>query len=180
MNAIEARKVKTAEMLTFMQPLLAYAISLCKQKDRAEDLLQQTLLQALEALDSFKLGSCMSAWLFTIMRNTFLTQVRKWQREISDSDGRYAETLKSLPTQESVLDMQDLQSALLKLPVEQRETLSMIGIWDIPYEEVAEICSCAVGTSKSRASRARDNLKKILGLEERELDLDASMKAVVY
>ena len=79
--------------------LRAFAISLCGNVDRADDLVQETLLRALANIDSFKPGTNMSAWLFTILRNHFRSEYRKRRREVEDADGHYAETLKSQPEQ---------------------------------------------------------------------------------
>src|SRR3974390_691503 len=77
--------------------LLAFAISLCGNVDRADDLVQETLVRALANIDSFQSGTNMSAWLFTILRNHFRSEYRKRRRVVEDSEGHYAETLKRQP-----------------------------------------------------------------------------------
>src|SRR5271168_2836164 len=86
-------------MLAAVPSLRAFAISLSGNVDRADDLVQETLLRALANIESFEPGTNMSAWLFTILRNLFRSEYRKRRREVEDADGRYAETLKSHPEQ---------------------------------------------------------------------------------
>src|SRR5437016_6496387 len=86
-------------VLAAVPSLRAFAISLCGNIDRADDLVQETLLRALAHIDSFEPGTNMPAWLFTILRNLFRSEYRKRRREVEDAEGRYAETLKSHPEQ---------------------------------------------------------------------------------
>ena len=86
-------------VLAAVPSLRAFAISLCGNVDRADDLVQETLLRALANINSFQPGTNMSAWLFTILRNLFRSEYRKRRREVEDADGSYAETLKSQPEQ---------------------------------------------------------------------------------
>src|SRR6476619_5858403 len=86
-------------VLTAVPSLRAFAISLCGNVDRADDLVQETLLRALANIDSFEPGSNMPAWLFTILRNLFRSEYRKRRREVEDADGTYAQSLKSQPEQ---------------------------------------------------------------------------------
>jgi hypothetical protein len=99
-------------MLGAVPSLRAYAISLCRNVDRADDLVQETLLRAWAHLDSFEAGTNMSAWLFTILRNAFHSDYRKRRREVADSDGTYAATLKSQPEQNSHLQFEEFRAAL--------------------------------------------------------------------
>jgi RNA polymerase sigma-70 factor (ECF subfamily) len=145
--------------------LRAFAISLCGNVDRADDLVQETLLRALANIDSFQPGTNMSAWLFTILRNLFRSEYRKRRREVEDGDGSYAETLKSQPEQSSRVEFEEFRGALAKLPPDQREALILVGASGFSYEEAAEICGCAVGTIKSRVNRARSRLAELLSIE---------------
>ena len=145
--------------------LRAFAISLCGNVDRADDLVQETLLRALANIDSFQPGSNMPAWLFTILRNLFRSEYRKRRREVEDADGSYAASLKSQPEQTSRIEFQEFQEALGKLPPDQREALILVGASGFSYEEAAEICGCAVGTIKSRVNRARSRLTEMLAIE---------------
>jgi RNA polymerase sigma-70 factor (ECF subfamily) len=152
-------------ILAAVPRLRAFAISLCHNIDRADDLVQETLMRALSHIDSFQPGTNMSAWLFTILRNHFRTEYRKRRREVEDVDGSFGENLESQPNQTSHLEFQELREALAKLPIEQREALILVGASGHSYQEAAKICHCAVGTIKSRLNRARARLSHLLLLE---------------
>src|SRR5438094_2576839 len=152
-------------MLAALPSLRAFAISLCGNVDRADDLVQETLLRAMANIDSFQPGTNMSAWLFTILRNLFRSEYRKRRREVEDTDGSYAETLKSQPEQTSHVEFLEFRTALSQLPADQREALILVGASGFSYEEAAEICGCAVGTIKSRVNRARTRLAELMSIE---------------
>jgi RNA polymerase sigma factor (sigma-70 family) len=114
-------------MLAAVPSLRAFAISLTGNVDRADDLVQETLLRAWANLDSFEPGTNMPAWLFTILRNLFRSEYRKRRREVEDVDGSYAESLTSLPNQIDHLEAEDFRKALQELPAEQRESLILVG-----------------------------------------------------
>ena len=149
-------------MLAAVPSLRAFAISLCGNVDRADDLVQETLLRALANIHSFQPGTNMPAWLFTILRNLFRSEYRKRRREVEDADGSYAETLKTHPEQTSHVEFKEFTAALSKLPEDQREALILIGASGFSYEEAAEICGCAVGTIKSRVARGRVALEQLM------------------
>jgi RNA polymerase sigma-70 factor, ECF subfamily len=155
-------------ILATVPSLRAFAISLCGNVDRADDLVQETLLRALANIGSFEPGSNMPAWLFTIMRNLFRSEYRKRRREVEDADGIYAQTLKSQPEQSGHVEFQEFRTALNQLPPDQREALILVGASGFSYEEAAEICGCAVGTIKSRVNRARARLADMLSIESME------------
>jgi RNA polymerase sigma-70 factor (ECF subfamily) len=152
-------------VLAAVPSLRAFAISLCGNVDRADDLVQETLLRALANIDSFQPGTNMSAWLFTILRNHFRSEYRKRRREVEDGDGSYAETLKSHPEQYGRVEFDEFRTALAKLPPDQREALVLVGASGFSYEEAATICECAVGTIKSRVNRARTRLSELMSVE---------------
>ena len=152
-------------VLAAVPSLRAFAISLSGNVDRADDLVQETMLRALANINSFQPGTNMSAWLFTILRNLFRSEYRKRRREVEDGDGSYAETLKSQPEQSSRVEFEEFRTALSKLPPDQREALILVGASGFSYEEAAEICGCAVGTIKSRVNRARSRLADLLAIE---------------
>src|SRR5581483_1763385 len=156
---------KRDAMLAAVPSLRAFAISLSGNVDRADDLVQETLLRAMANIDSFQPGTNMSAWLFTILRNLFRSEYRKRRREVEDSDGNYAESLKSHPEQHSRVEFEEFRTALAKLPPDQREALILVGASGFSYEEAAAICECAVGTIKSRVNRARVRLAEILSID---------------
>ena len=160
--------------------LRAFAISLCGNVDRADDLVQETLLRALANIDSFQPGTNMSAWLFTILRNHFRSEYRKRRREVEDSDGHYAETLKTQPEQYGQVEYREFREALAQLPQDQREALVLVGASGFSYEEAANICGCAVGTIKSRVNRARTRLADLLSIEGSEdFGPDQSTRAIM-
>jgi RNA polymerase sigma-70 factor, ECF subfamily len=152
-------------VLAAVPSLRAFAISLCGNVDRADDLVQETLLRALANISSFEPGTNMSAWLFTILRNLFRSEYRKRRREVEDTDGSYAESLKTQPDQTARVEFHEFRSALARLPADQREALILVGASGFSYEEAAGICGCAVGTIKSRVNRARTRLAELLSIE---------------
>ena len=155
-------------MLAAIPSLRAFAISLCGNVDRADDLVQETLTRAMANINSFEPGTNMSAWLFTILRNLFRSEYRKRRREVEDGDGSYAESLTTQPEQSSHIEFEEFRTALAKLPSDQREALILVGAAGFSYEEAAAICKCAVGTVKSRVNRARVRLAALLSIETAE------------
>jgi RNA polymerase sigma-70 factor, ECF subfamily len=151
-----------ADLLSAIPSLRAFAVSLAQNSDKADDLVQETLVKAWDKQSSFQPGTNLKAWLFTILRNEFYSQMRKRGREVQDSDGAMTARLAIHPSQEGKLDLQDFRKALQMLPEDQREAIILIGASGFSYEEAAEICGCAVGTIKSRVSRARVRLQEIL------------------
>ncbi|MCW6507031.1 sigma-70 family RNA polymerase sigma factor [Hyphomicrobiales bacterium BP6-180914] len=152
-------------MLSTIPSLRAFAFSLCGNADRADDLVQETLMKAWINQNSFTQGTSMSAWLFTILRNVFYSEYRKRRREVEDAEGTMAARLVSVPEQNGHMDLQDLRAALQKLPPEQREALILVGGSGFAYEEAAQICGCALGTLKSRVNRARNAIAALLAIE---------------
>src|SRR5450631_4717057 len=160
--------------------LRAFAISLCGNVDRADDLVQETLLRALANIDSFQPGSNLPAWLFTILRNLFRSDYRKRRREVEDAEGNYAKTLKTQPAQTAHLEFEEFRVALDKLPQDQREALILVGASGFSYEDAATICGCAVGTIKSRVNRARSKLAAMLYVDGAEdFGPDETVRAVM-
>jgi RNA polymerase sigma-70 factor (ECF subfamily) len=152
-------------ILAAIPNLRAFAISLSGNVDRADDLVQETVLRALANIDSFQPGTNMPAWLFTILRNLFRSEYRKRRREVEDATGMYAESMKSQPEQASRLEFEELRLALAQLPDDQREAVILVGASGFSYEEAAAICECAVGTIKSRVNRARNRLAELMSIE---------------
>lgn len=152
------------ELLGAIPSLRAFAVSLTHNTDRADDLVQEALVKAWDKQSSFQLGTNLKAWLFTILRNEFYSQMRKRGREVQDSDGIMTAKLAVHPSQHGSLDLGDFKAALDTLPSDQREAIVLIGASGFSYEEAAEICNCAVGTIKSRVSRARTRLQEILNV----------------
>jgi RNA polymerase sigma-70 factor, ECF subfamily len=157
-------------MLAAIPRLRAFAISLCGNADRADDLVQETLFRAWTHMDAYRPGS-MIAWLVTILRNVFRGEFRKRRREVADSDGRYAEMLTSRPAQVDRLELDELFRALAELPVDNREALILVGASGFTYQETADICGCAVGTIKSRVNRGRNLLAGLIGDPQRDMNV---------
>ncbi|MEZ5807552.1 MAG: RNA polymerase sigma factor [Zhengella sp.] len=151
-------------MLAALPNLRAFAVSLTGKHDKADDLVQETIMKAWSKQHLFQPGSNMNAWLFTILRNEFYSQMRKRGREIQDSDGLFTERMSVHPAQYGALDLQDFRAALDQLPADQREAIILVGASGFAYEEAAEICGCAIGTIKSRVNRARNRLAELLSV----------------
>ena len=150
------------ELLATLPSLCAFAFSLSGRHDKADDLVQDTIMKAWAKQESFEMGTNIKAWLFTILRNEFYSQMRKRGREIQDSEGLFTERMAVHPAQFGHMDLADFKKALGVLPDDQREAIILIGASGFSYEEAAEICQCAVGTMKSRVSRARTRLQDLL------------------
>jgi RNA polymerase sigma-70 factor (ECF subfamily) len=153
-----------ADLISTIPNLRAFAVSLCGNPDRADDLVQETLVKAWSNLATFAEGTNMPAWLFTILRNIFYSEYRKRRREVADSDGAIAARLATAPAQSGHMDFLDFRVALQKLPADQREALILVGASGFSYEEAAVVCGCAVGTMKSRVNRARNRLIDLLAI----------------
>ena len=154
------------EVVAMIPALRAFAWSLSHNGSDADDLVQDTLIKAWSNRDKFEPGTNLRVWLFTILRNTYYTQVIRRRREVRDETGEYANNMRTPPTQDWSIAMRALQAGLAQLPDEHREALILVGAAGLSYEEAAEICGCALGTIKSRVNRARARLLKIMDAEE--------------
>src|SRR3954465_7401764 len=152
-------------MLAALPNLRAFALSLTHNVTSADDLVQDTILRAWANLDRFEVGTNLNAWLFTILRNAFLSQYRKKRREVEDPDGSFAARLWAPPEQPAKCDVQDMLKALARLRVEHREALLLIVAEGLSYEDAAQVCGIAIGTIKSRVNRARARLAQVLAVE---------------
>jgi RNA polymerase sigma-70 factor (ECF subfamily) len=160
--------------------LRAFARALARDASHADDLVQEALLKAWANRDRFQQGTNLKAWLFTILRNCFYSEFRKRKREVPDVDGDYARRLTTRPSQDDAMAVNDFLDALATLPDDQREALILIGATGLSYEEAAEISGVAIGTVKSRVSRARTQLSRLLGVEDgRDLVADERMDAAL-
>ena len=155
-------------MLAALPNLRAFAVSLTRNQDAADDLVQDTILRAWKNLDRFEAGTNLNAWLFTILRNGFYSQHRKARRHVEDPDGFFAGRLRTAPEQTTKCDVQDMLKALGKLRVAHREALLLIVAEGLSYEDAATVCGVAIGTIKSRVNRARERLAQLLAVEEAE------------
>jgi RNA polymerase sigma-70 factor, ECF subfamily len=167
------------QLLAAVPRLRAFAVSLCGNIDRADDLVQETLMRALANIDGFRPGTNLNAWLFTILRNHFRSEYRKRRREVEDVDGNHSDTLVSQPEQMGKIEMAEFRAALAKLPEDQREALLLVGASGFSYEEAAAICGCAIGTIKSRLSRGRSHLAQLMQIDAAEIGPDAPTQSVL-
>jgi RNA polymerase sigma-70 factor, ECF subfamily len=150
------------ELQTLIPHLRAFARTLCGDPTAADDLAQDAMLKAWDARASFQMGTNMKAWTFMILRNQFYSEKRRSWRQ-SQLDQEAAErTLVAVDDPEAPVALDELRQGLAMLPAEQREALILVGAGGFAYEEAAAICDCAVGTVKSRVSRARRALQGIL------------------
>ncbi len=142
--------------------LRAFGRSLSGSRDLADDLVQETLLKAWAARKRFQAGTNMRAWTFIILRNLFLSQMRRARFKGEWDDITASKILAAPASQDRHIELGDMQRALLHLPQPQREALILVGAGGFAYEEAAEICGCAVGTIKSRVARGRVALEALL------------------
>ena len=150
--------------------LRAFARTLTGDPTAADDLAQDAMMKAWDARNSFQLGTNMKAWTFMILRNQFYSDKRRSWRQIQLDQEAAERTLVAIDDPSAPLALDELRRAMLVLPEEQREALVLIGAGGFAYEEAAEICGCAVGTVKSRVSRARRALQATL--EDGRYDTD--------
>ena len=122
-------------------------------------------------------GTNLRAWLFTIMHNQHVNNVRHSAREGITVDLADAATLTAEPVATTRLELRDLERALDKLPVEQREVILLVGLEGMAYEEVAEVLGVPVGTVRSRLSRGRDALRRLMGVPEKMHDSERRQAA---
>jgi RNA polymerase sigma-70 factor (ECF subfamily) len=150
------------ELVALIPHLRAFARTLTGDPTAADDLAQDAMMKAWDARASFQLGTNMKAWTFMILRNQFYSEKRRSWRQ-SQLDQEAAErTLIAVDDPEAPVALDELRQGLAMLPPEQREALILVGAGGFAYEEAADICGCAVGTVKSRVSRARKALQSIL------------------
>jgi RNA polymerase sigma-70 factor (ECF subfamily) len=150
------------EQLTAILPRLRiYALSLTRNRDSADDLVHDTVIKALAGRNSFQPGTNLAAWLFRIQRNEFISGLRRLRPTVP-VDSAIAETLSHPPHQESGLIMREFLGAFSKLASTQREALLLAVVEGLPYEVIASHTGVSVGTVKSRISRARDLLERLL------------------
>jgi RNA polymerase sigma factor (sigma-70 family) len=158
--------------------LRRYARAMTRDATAADDVVQDCLTRVMSKGHLWQEGTDLRAWLFTILHNQYVNQVRRSVREgtavaVSDTEP----VLTSAPNQDKRLEVRDLERALAKLPEEQQSALLLVGMEGMRYEEAAAILGVAVGTIRSRLSRGREALRQLMGVEnepeEAALDTDA-------
>ncbi|MEL6266578.1 MAG: sigma-70 family RNA polymerase sigma factor, partial [Pseudomonadota bacterium] len=150
------------DLVAALQSLRAFARTFHRDHARADDLVQETVAKALAKRDQFRPDTNLRAWLFTILRNTYLSEKRKRRREVEDVDGSMVGGLVSKPCQDGHMALSDLKDALQQLGEDQREALILVGAAGFSYEEAGKICGVAPGTVKSRVSRGRSRLAVLM------------------
>src|SRR5690625_1729173 len=165
------------DLIEAIRPLRAFSRTLIRDEVRAEDLVQETLVKAWEEQKSFQPGTNIRAWLFTILRNTYYSELRKRKREVEDVDGKMTADLSVKASQDGHMAVRDLRTALEQLNPEQREALILVGASGFSYEEAGEICGVAAGDRKSRVSRARQKLQDLLSDKQAPATMESSMTA---
>jgi RNA polymerase sigma-70 factor (ECF subfamily) len=160
-NEAEKTALFSKQLLAIIPSLQIFACQLCRNRDQADDLVQETLTRAWGARDSFTQGTNFRAWMRIILRHHFYTTISKNSR-ITYWDAEAAERiLVQEPMQHSALHMADIENAISQLPAEQRKMLLLVCADGASYEEAAAISGCAMGTVKSRLARGRHALANI-------------------
>ncbi len=152
---MQQRQDTRDEVLELIPRLRAYARALTRDVNDADDLVQETLMKALSSIDSYERGTKLRAWLFTIMRNSFYTNVRKRARETTGVEDCVSSWLTTTPDHDRVMQAKEVMAAIADLPTHYREALILVVMLGQSYQEVAEICGIGMGTVKSRVNRGR-------------------------
>jgi RNA polymerase sigma-70 factor, ECF subfamily len=151
-----------AAILEHLPALRRYALGLARNFHAAEDLVHDTVVKAYSCIDKFLPGSNLRAWLFTILRNTFYSGMRKQKREVPDSDGLHAARLVTQPDHDGKLAMGEFLKAFDQLSSEHRDIVTLVGVEGHTYRVASRLIGVPVGTAKSRLSRARAQLTETL------------------
>ncbi|MFZ5783639.1 MAG: sigma-70 family RNA polymerase sigma factor [Pseudomonadota bacterium] len=146
------------DVVSLLPDLRAFSRFLCREREAADDLVQNTILAALDKQDQFTPGTNLKGWLFTIMRNRFYSDLRSQRRRPTPLDGELEPVLTAVDNPEATLALSELSAALFDLSPQAREALVLVGAGGFSYEEAAALCGCSVGTLKARVSRARRQL----------------------
>ncbi len=152
------------DLIEHIPRLRRYARALTRDANQADDLVQDTLERALVKLDMWQPGSDLRAWLFTLMHNLFVNQVRAGRVQETELDA--ARDIPVAGGQMAALALRDIHSALGLLPEEQREVILLVGLEQFGYAEAARILGVPLGTVMSRLSRGRERLRQLLAGEK--------------
>lgn len=150
------------DFVQYIPRLRRYARALTGERSRADDLVQDTLERAMVKFHLWQPGSDLRAWLFTIMHNVYINQLRAQPAGLTGGIDDEAGQVAVRPTQNDLLEVRDLQAAIQRLPEEQREVLLLVGLEQMTYEESAGVLGIPIGTVMSRLSRARERLRGLL------------------
>jgi RNA polymerase sigma-70 factor, ECF subfamily len=149
-------------LLTNLPHLRAFARMIARDHALAEDLVQDTVMQALAKRSQFRPGTNLKGWLIIILRNRFFNEMRRSSRKCEISVEHLGDIAEISGGQEINIEIRDFNRAFRQLPLAQREALTLVGASGFSYEEAAEIAGCPIGTMKSRVSRARLDLQEAL------------------
>lgn len=166
------------QMKAILPRLRLYALSLTHDRDRANDLVQETVLKALAGRNSFRPGTNFSGWIFRIQRNEFISSLRRLKPTVP-IDTTVAESLTQRPAQENGLVMREFLRAFGQLSPGQREALVLAVVDGQPYDVIAQHVGVSIGTIKSRVSRARATLARLLlDPEDAEEQVDSAVRTI--
>jgi RNA polymerase sigma-70 factor (ECF subfamily) len=158
---LQDQKTFERDLIALIPHLRAFARSLCRDVTAADDLAQDAVARAWASRESFTPGTNMKAWTFMILRNQFYSDKRRSWRSVALDQEVAERTLVANTNFDSAIALDDLRQAMMMLPECQREALILIGAGGFSYEEAAEMIGVAIGTVKSRVSRARAELLQI-------------------
>ena len=147
--------------------LRRYARALTRDVSRADDLVQSCLTRAVAKQHLWQPGTDLRAWLFTILHNQHVNDVRRLVREGNTVELGDAPQLTVQSNAIPSLELRDLERAIHKLPEEQRSVILLVGLEGMAYEEAAAVLDIPVGTVRSRLSRGRDQLRRLMGMQGR-------------
>jgi RNA polymerase sigma-70 factor, ECF subfamily len=157
--------------------LRRYARALTRSADRADDLVQETLLRAISKSHLWQAGTDIRAWLFTIMHNHYVNMVRRAVRDEATVDiEQMSSSLVATTDPTASRQLRELEQSLARLPGEQREVILLVGLEGMSYETAAQVLSVPVGTVRSRLSRGRDALRRLMGLPEKAVRATAASR----
>jgi RNA polymerase sigma-70 factor (ECF subfamily) len=145
-----------------VRPLRSYALWLSRDRRMVDDLVQQAALQAWAARHTLRPGGNPRAWLFVILRNCHYSRLRRRRFEVEDPDGTLTENFAIYPGYHADRDLADVRVAMKDLPEKLRRALTHVVFGGLSYAETARLCSCKVGTIKSRVARARELLLQMV------------------
>ena len=157
-------QVIEADLVALLPRARRFAFFLAGSSGRAEDVLQDTMVRAWENAHRFQAGTNLKAWVFTILRNAYYSDLRKNRRPVHLIDDVNALDPTVPPNQEASLEFGEFQRIFRRLSNTQRQALFLVGANGLSYEESARMCGCPVGTMKSRVSRGRSELRRALAI----------------
>lgn len=150
------------EIVSLIPSLRAFARGLCRDRELADDLVQDAMMRAWASRHTYKPGTNCRAWMFTILRNRFYSIARKKGIKTVFEPEAAERILTQEPTQEDTIHLNDVNEAMAKLPEHQREVLLLIVGAGLSYEEAADVAGCNIGTVKSRLNRGRAAIKELI------------------